>query len=82
VGGRPVGVAGVSQPGEVVDGVVGADARPVGEGAGGHGEVGPVGDRVDDRALDDPVPDGGGVRARTSPEVPLGMPKLRSGSGS
>ena len=53
VGAQHVAVAGVSQPGEVVDGVVGADARPVGEGAGGHGEVGLVGDRVDDRALDD-----------------------------
>ena len=51
----------------MVDGVVGADARPVGEGAGGHGEVGLVGDRVNDRALDDPVPDGGDVQGSDLP---------------
>ena len=72
VGAQHVAVAGVSQPGEVVDGVVGADARPVGEGAGGHGEVGPVDDRVDDRALDDPVPDGGDVQGADLPGVALG----------
>ena len=72
VGAQHVAVAGVSQPGEVVDGVVGADARPVGEGAGGHGEVGPVGDRVDDRALDDPVPDGGDVQGADLPGGALG----------
>lgn len=72
VGAQHVAVAGVSQPGEVVDGVVGADARPVGEGAGGHDEVGPVDDRVDDRALDDPVPDGGDVQGADLPGGVLG----------
>ena len=67
VGAQDVAVAGVPQPGEVVDGVIGADARPVGEGAWGHGEVGLVGDRVDDRALDDPVPDGGDVQGADLP---------------
>ena len=72
VGAQDVAVACVPQPGEVVDGVVGADTRPVGEGAGGHGEVGPVGDRVDDRALDDPVPDRGDVQGADLPGGALG----------
>ena len=72
VGAQHVAVACVPQPGEVVDGVVGADARPVGEGAGGHDEVGPVGDRVDDRALDDPVPDRGDVQSADLPGGALG----------
>ena len=72
VGAQHVAVAGVPQPGEVVDGVIGADTRPVGEGAWGHGEVGPVGDRVDDRALDDPVPDGGDVQGADLPGGALG----------
>lgn len=72
VGAQHVAVAGVPQPGEVVDGVVGADARPVGEGAAGHDELGPVDDRVDDRTLDDPVPDGGDAQGANFPGGALG----------
>lgn len=81
VGAQDVVVAGVPQPGEVVDGVIGADTRPVGERAGGHGEIGPVGDRVDDRALDDPVPDRGDVQGADLPGGALGDAKAQERVG-
>ena len=72
VGAQHVGVAGVAQLGEVVDGVVGAPSRAVGVGVGGEVEVDGAGDGVEEGAFDDAIADGRDAEGSYAVTVGLG----------